>query len=201
MADRWILWEETCLATAKNLFSAPQQLPDFDLVLFGGTGDLAMRKLLPALFRRYLAGQFPRRARIICVARTAIERDDYVAQVEESSKKFLAANLDATRWTAFSRMLDYLMLDATTLSHFEALGKILAAKPAEVRVFFLSTAPSLFTSICRNLAAAELVTPGARVVLEKPLGTDRASADEINESVGAIFSGGNADPSRFASYL
>ena len=55
-------------------------------------------------------------------------------------------------------------------------------------MFFLSTAPSLFTSICQNLAAAELVTPGARVVLEKPLGKDRASAEQINESVGSIFS-------------
>jgi glucose-6-phosphate 1-dehydrogenase len=182
------LLEETRLAAAKNPSSAPKQLPEFDLILFGGTGDLAMRKLLPALFRRYLAGQFPKRARIIGVARTAIERDDYVAQVEESSKKFLSANLDSTRWTAFSRMLDYLVLDARTLSDFEALGKILSAKPADVRVFFLSTAPSLFTSICQNLAAAELVTPGARVVLEKPLGTDRESAEEINESVGAIFS-------------
>ena len=61
-----------------------KQLPDFDLVLFGGTGDLAMRKLLPALFRRYLAGQFPAHARIVGVARSNIGRDDYLAQVEES---------------------------------------------------------------------------------------------------------------------
>src|ERR1700681_2461492 len=146
-----------------------------------------MRKLLPALFRRYLAGQFPTRARIVSVARTSIERDDYLAKVEESSKKYLPAGLDAARWTTFSRSLDYMGLDATNASDFQKLAAKLGNNPAAVRVFFLSTAPALFEAICRNLAAAQLVTPGARVVLEKPLGQDRASADQINQTVGAIF--------------
>jgi glucose-6-phosphate 1-dehydrogenase len=162
-------------------------LQDFDLVLFGGTGDLAMRKLLPALFRRFLAGHFPQRARIIGIARTAIGRDDYLAQVEASSRKYLPAGHDASRWTEFSRTLDYLCLDATNPADFQQLADRLASQPAEVRVFFLSVAPGLFMSICENLAAAGLVTPGTRVVLEKPLGSDRASAARINEVVGEIF--------------
>ena len=89
------------MSTAKN--SAPTRLQNFDLVLFGGTGDLALRKLLPALFRRFVADQFPARARIFCVARSNLEREDYLAQVEASSKKYLPAGLDASRWTAFSR--------------------------------------------------------------------------------------------------
>src|SRR6202167_4712913 len=155
--------------------------------MFGGTGDLAMRKLLPALFRRYVAGQFPAHARIVGVARSGIERDDYLAQVEASSKKYLPAGLDAMRWTAFSRSLDYVCLDATNASDYQKLAAKLADNPAAVRVFFLSTAPALFQIICQNLAAAGLVTPAARVVLEKPLGQDRASADNINQNVGAIF--------------
>ena len=142
-----------------------KQLPDFDLVLFGGTGDLAMRKLLPALFRRYLAGQFPAHARIVGVARSNIGRDDYLAQVEESSKKYLTAGLDATRWTAFSRSLDYVCLDATNPADYQKLALKLSNNPAPVRVFFLSTAPALFQTICQNLAAAQLATAGARVVL------------------------------------
>lgn len=176
------------MAAPKNASPIPKQLPDFDLVLFGGTGDLAMRKLLPALFRRYAAGQFPANARILGVARTSIGRDDYLAQVEESSKKYLPANLDAARWTSFSRTLDYVELDGTNPDDYKKLAAKLSQKPAEVRVFFLSTAPALFEGICRNLAAAGLVTPGSRVVLEKPLGQDRASADQINENVGQIFS-------------
>ena len=175
------------MSPAKNSSAAPKQLQDFDLVLFGGTGDLAMRKLLPALFRRYLAGQFPARARILSVARANIERDAYVTQVEQSCKKYLPSGLDETRWSSFSRTLDYVCLDATNPDHFRTLAAKLAPQPAQVRVFFLSTAPSLFMSICQSLAAANLVTPGARVVLEKPLGSDRVSAEHINESVGAIF--------------
>src|SRR3984957_11550282 len=143
-----------------------KQLPDFDLVLFGGTGDLAMRKLLPALFRRYLAGQFPAHARIVGVARSSIERDDYLAQVEASSKKYLPAGLDAMRWTAFSRSLDYICLDATHAADYQKLAAKMASHPAAVRVFFLSTAPFLFQTICKSLAAAGLVTAASRVVLE-----------------------------------
>jgi glucose-6-phosphate 1-dehydrogenase len=175
------------LSPAKSSAAVPKQLQDFDLVLFGGTGDLAMRKLLPALFRRFVAGQFPAHARIVSVARTSIEREAYLAQVEDSSKKYLPSELDAARWTAFSRTLDYLCLDATNPDDYQKLAAKLAQDPAPVRVFFLSTAPSLFMSICQNLAAANLVSPGARVVLEKPLGSDRSSADHINENVGAIF--------------
>ena len=175
------------MSPAKSSAAVPKQLQDFDLVLFGGTGDLAMRKLLPALFRRFVAGQFPAHARIVSVARTSIEREAYLAQVEDSSKKYLPSELDAARWTAFSRTLDYLCLDATNPDDYQKLAAKLAQDPAPVRVFFLSTAPSLFMSICQNLAAANLVSPGARVVLEKPLGSDRSSADHINENVGAIF--------------
>src|SRR5580658_6178758 len=146
-----------------------------------------MRKLLPALFRRFVADQFPARARIVCVARSDLAREAYLAQVEASSKKYLTAGLDASRWADFARTLDYVRLDGTNPQDYRNLAAKLAQDPAAVRVFFLSTAPSLFMDICQNLAAAGLATPGARVVLEKPLGTDRASAHHINENVGAIF--------------
>jgi glucose-6-phosphate 1-dehydrogenase len=175
------------VSTFKDRSIALKQLPDFDLVLFGGTGDLAMRKLLPALFRRFLAGQFPKRARIIGVARSKIERETYVAQVEQSCRKFIPAGVDAARWTEFSRTLDYTPVDASNPADFTRLAEKLAQQGADVRVFFLSMAPALFEMTCAHLAAANLVTPGSRVVLEKPLGQDRASAEDINRNVGAIF--------------
>ncbi len=175
------------MTAAKTNSTAPARLQDFDLVLFGGTGDLAMRKLLPALFRRFVAGQFPPRARIISVARSNLEREAYLAQVEQSSKKYLTTGMDAARWTDFSQTLDYVALDGSNPQDYHKLAHKLAQNPAEVRVFFLSTAPALFMSICQGLAAANLVTPGSRVVLEKPLGSDRVSAEHINENVGAIF--------------
>ena len=176
------------MSSFKDHSAALKQLPDFDLVLFGGTGDLAMRKLLPALFRRFLAGQFPIRARIVGVARAKIERDAYVAQVEQSCKKIMATGIDPKRWTEFTRTLDYASLDATNPGDFSNLAAKLAQGGAETRIFFLSMAPALFEATCTNLAASNLVTPGTRVVLEKPLGQDRASAEDINRNVGAIFS-------------
>ena len=175
------------MTAAPGSFGDSKRLPDFDLVLFGGTGDLAMRKLLPALFRRYLAGQFPPRARILGIGRSNIGRDEYLALVEQNSRKFLSPGLDATRWTAFSRLLDYVQLDVTCAADYARLAARLAAQSLPLRVFFLSTAPALFVDVCRNLAAASLVTPEARIVLEKPLGQDRASAERINEQVGTLF--------------
>ena len=140
------------MSSFKDHSAALKQLPDFDLVLFGGTGDLAMRKLLPALFRRFLAGQFPARARIVGVARTKMEREAYLAQVEQSCKKYLPAGLDATRWTAFSQTLDYAGPGRhQSRATYQKLAAKLAQGGAEMRVFFLSIAPALFESICRTL--------------------------------------------------
>ena len=175
------------MPTFKDRSAATKQLPDFDLVLFGGTGDLAMRKLLPALYRRFLAGQFPAHARIVGVARSELSREAYIAQVEQSCKKYISSGIDAARWAEFSRALDYASVDVGNAADFARLEAKLAQQIAGVRVFFLSMAPALFERTCANLATSGLVTPGARVVLEKPLGQDRVSAEEINRNVGAIF--------------
>jgi glucose-6-phosphate 1-dehydrogenase len=176
-----------CVPTFTDRSAAKKQLPDFDLVLFGGTGDLAMRKLLPALYRRFLAGQFPSHARIVGVARAAIDRAGYISLVEQSCRKYMTGELDVARWAEFSNTLDYVPIDVSNPAGFAHLASKLSQQAAEVRIFFLSMAPALFERTCTNLAASNLVTPGARVVLEKPLGTDRASAQEINRNVGAIF--------------
>lgn len=161
----------------------------FDLVLFGGSGDLAMRKLLPALYYRHRDGDLPPHGRIIGVARQRLQREEYLARVEASCRQFVsAADFKQEVFDAFAARVDYLELDATRAEHFATLASRLHDSPGETRVFFLSTAPDLFTAICGNLAAAGLITPGSRVVLEKPLGRDLASAQLINETVGAVFS-------------
>jgi glucose-6-phosphate 1-dehydrogenase len=165
-----------------------QKLDTFDMVLFGGTGDLALRKLVPALYRRHVAGQMGSSSRVLAVARSALSREDYLAQIEASCRKHLKADeLTDERWRAFAAQVDYVQVDATSAQDFRKLQAALAGRDDAVRVIFLSTAPSLFTLTCDNLAAANIVTPKSRVVLEKPLGHDRASAELINRSVGAIF--------------
>jgi len=163
-------------------------LPTFDLVLFGGTGDLALRKLLPALYRRLLAGQLTADSRVIGAARRGVSRDEYVAQVEATCRAHVGKEFDEQRWAQFAKQLSYCKVDANADDDFAALAQTLQGREANVRAFFLSTAPDLFAPICEGLARHSLATPNSRVVLEKPLGEDRASSALINERVGAIFS-------------
>ncbi len=158
-----------------------------DFVLFGATGDLAMRKLLPALYRRSAAGHLTDNTRIIGVARMALSREEFVNAVETHCRKHLATEFDVQQWPALAKRLDYVALDAAKADDYSRLAMALKDRDTITRVFFLSTAPSLFTHICQHLAAHSLVTPASRVVLEKPLGHDLSSAIAINEQVGAIF--------------
>jgi len=168
--------------------SGPPTGAPFDLLLFGATGDLALRKLVPALYRRHLAGQVGPGSRVLAVARTSQSREVYIAQIEETCRKYLRPEeFSAERWKSFAALVDYVTVDATQSQDFKKLSALLAGREDVVRVLFLSTAPSLFTLTCNHLAAAGLVTPKSRVVLEKPLGQDRTSAEAINRSVGAIF--------------
>jgi glucose-6-phosphate 1-dehydrogenase len=162
---------------------SPQVLPDFDLVLFGGTGDLAMRKLLPGLYRRHVSGDMAAGARIIGVARTAMTSEEFAAQAEQSCRKRVGEDFDTASWKDFAARLSYLRVDVTAHADYATLAASLAPRASVVRVFFLSTAPALFAVVCRELKGAGIVTPASRIVLEKPLGSDTESANRINEVV------------------
>lgn len=164
-----------------------QLLPTFDLILFGGTGDLAMRKLLPALYWRVACGQISPESRIVGAARSELSREEYLSQVRESCEAHLGEEFDEATWWGFAERLSYTKIDAKQDADFAQLAGRLQGRERCIRVFFLSTAPDLFAPICESLARSGLVTPQSRVVLEKPLGHDRASSAEINERVGAIF--------------
>jgi glucose-6-phosphate 1-dehydrogenase len=163
-------------------------LPAFDLVLFGGTGDLAMRKLLPALYRRQMAGQLTKDSRIIGVARSDMSRDEYLAHIEASCRSHVKAEFDQKHWQDFTELLSYQKLDANVDADFVKLRDWFKGREEHCRAFFLSTAPDLFAPICEGLSRHELATKTSRVVLEKPLGEDRESSALINERVGKIFS-------------
>ncbi|WP_136415093.1 MULTISPECIES: glucose-6-phosphate dehydrogenase [Oxalobacteraceae] len=164
-------------------------LHDFDLVLFGGSGDLAMRKLLPALYSRNRVNDLPSTARIICVGRHEWSRDEFLNAVDENSKPHIAREaFNQAAWDAFCAHIDYVSLDATDGKTYAALTKTMRKDTAITRVFYLATPPSLFAKICQNLAECGLATPESRVVLEKPLGRDLSSAKQINAEVGRFFS-------------
>jgi len=164
-----------------------QSLPTFDLVLFGGTGDLAMRKLLPALYRRSCAGQIGAASRIVGAARSQLSREEYLEHVRASCETHLGGAFDTKKWQQFAEHLQYVRVDAQSDDGFQRLAEVLKGQQDRVRVFFLSTGPDLFAPITEGLARHSLITPTSRVVLEKPLGYDCASSAEINERIGSFF--------------
>ncbi|ACY16925.1 glucose-6-phosphate dehydrogenase [Haliangium ochraceum] len=162
--------------------------PLFDMIIFGATGDLVKRKLLPALYYRFCEGVLPEDCRIIGVSRREWSREQYLNFAAESMKEFAKpGRFDETTWAAFAKHLHYDKVEATDPADYEALGKLLNAASPRIRVFFLSTAPDLFSDICTNLGKAGAVHEDSRVVLEKPLGRDQASAQHISEVVSAVF--------------
>ena len=161
----------------------------FDFILFGGSGDLAMRKLLPALYYRHRDSKDPSGWRVVGVGRQPLSREEYLNLALEHCRLHIAAkDFSDAAWSAFARQLDYVRLDANVPQDYRLLADWLGDAGSRVRVFYLATEPGLFARICEGLAASGLVTPASRVVLEKPLGRDLASARRINEQVGAIFS-------------
>jgi glucose-6-phosphate 1-dehydrogenase len=162
-------------------------ISDFDLVFFGGSGDLAMRKLLPAMYARDVANDLPATARIICVGREDMSQDDFLKMVETNSKPHIKESVDEAAWQKFLARITWVAVDAVKLPSYAGLAEALRKDASLTRVYYLATPPSLFATICDNLAAAGLVTPASRVVLEKPLGRDLESAKQINAEVGKVF--------------
>lgn len=164
-----------------------QVTPPFDLVIFGGNGDLAMRKLLPALYHRHRAGSLSDDGRILAVSRSEMDRAAYLNLAREALVAHLGNHFNERDWEKFAQRLDFHRVDANAPGHYSGLAMVLGENTGRVRVFYLSTSPDLFTNICRNLGQAGLVTPESRVVLEKPLGRDLESARAINDAVGEVF--------------
>jgi glucose-6-phosphate 1-dehydrogenase len=164
-------------------------VPACDFVVFGGTGDLAMRKLLPALYLRDQDGQLPDAFRVIAVSRSGLGTAGFRGKVEAELRNHVpTAALTGEGVADFLRRLHYISADADGGGDWAGLAELLGTAPRRVRVFYLACASRLYGPISRRLAADQLVTERARVVLEKPIGTGLTSAREINDNVGAIFS-------------
>ena len=164
-------------------------LAEFDLAIFGGTGDLAMRKLLPAMYARDRANDLPPDASILCIGRHEGSDENFIKTVEKDAKPHIGKDaMDAAVWKRFCKRIKYVGMDATDSATYKALVNSMRPDPAITNVFYLATPPSLFSQICKNLAASGLATPSSRVVLEKPLGRDLTSAKQINAEVAQVFS-------------
>ena len=167
-----------------------QLLPvdEFDLIIFGGTGDLAMRKLLPALYHRDLDKQFTGASRIIAVGRSKLSQNKYLEKVETALRANLGdGEFDAAFWKSFAARVEYHQVDVSSPANWNSLVKTLDGQEERIRVAYLATAPSLFGPIAKGLKKNGLITANSRIVLEKPLGRDLESASKINDQVGRCF--------------
>ncbi len=168
--------------------SAANSVAPCDFVVFGGTGDLAVRKLLPALYLRDRDQQLPATTRIIGASRAGLDTDGYRDKIRGELPRFVPADeLDTETVDRFLDRLSYLSIDVDNPDDWPALEKLLEGPADRVRVFYLALAPNLFGPISARLAEHGLVNDSSRVVLEKPIGHDLASACEVNDAVGAVF--------------
>ncbi|MDP9602718.1 glucose-6-phosphate dehydrogenase [Variovorax gossypii] len=159
----------------------------FDLVLFGGTGDLAWRKLMPALFQAFRHGSLPPDGRIVGVARDDLSDDQYRELIQSRFSAVEGAKRPSPEeFKKFASMLHYLRMDLSKPDDYARLAGLLNQRDAKTVVMYVATAPALFTQVVEQIAAAGLNGPRTRIVLEKPLGHDLASNRAINSAVGKV---------------
>ena len=160
-------------------------LNTFSLYLFGGTGDLSNRKLLPAMFRQETLSSFDENSEIVGVGSKEISNEDYIAMVKESlSMHFYGFDKHAESWKIFSKRLRYLKLDINSQNDWESIEKL---PEDHTVILYLATPPFLYQTISNNLKKYDLVSDNCRVVVEKPLGSNLETSNEINDSLASGF--------------
>ena len=157
------------------------------LLLFGATGDLSQRMLLPSLFGLDNEGLLPASLRIVGTARSDFDGAGFRAGAAGALEQYVdAERRPPSKVESFLQRLSYVPLDASDASGFGRLAEVVGPTEGGLAIF-LSTAPSLFSATISGLQGAGLAGPAVRLALEKPLGTDLPSSREINAAVAVIF--------------
>ena len=171
--------------------NSPQFVPveAFDLVVFGAAGDLSLRKLIPSLFHRWRDQQIPEASRIVAVSRSPMSDGEFRNLALERFQQYHPQEqINPEEWSKFAALLSYCELDAVAEgADWTPLKAALSEGDGKQRVFYLALPPSLYGKVSANIAVSGLKSPGTRIVLEKPIGKNLESAQEINNAVGAVF--------------
>jgi glucose-6-phosphate 1-dehydrogenase len=163
------------------------------VVIFGASGDLTSRKLIPALYSLFHKGRLPKETRVIGVSRTAFTSEAWRQELTQTTQKFAGSEFNAASWEKFAANIHYQPGDIDKLADFQALAKLLdqlEGAPGATRLYYLSTAPALYATAITNLGEAGLADESRgvrRVVIEKPFGTDLKTAQALNKSVHDVF--------------
>jgi glucose-6-phosphate 1-dehydrogenase len=161
------------------------------IVIFGASGDLTSRKLVPALYSLYRKGRLPNRLRIVGFSRTPIADEKWRDELAASTAKFVGNLFDVEVWRQFAASIYYHAGDIANLDDFHALQQTLdrceKGQPC-VRVYYLATAPQFFEPTVAHLGTSGLASEqGSRLVVEKPFGTDLSTARRLNEALHRVF--------------
>ena len=157
-----------------------------DLIIYGALGDLSKRKLLISLYRLENANLIEPDTRIIGVDRHDLEHSGFIEIAHKSLLAFLNDEIDNQVWERFSARLCYLKIDLTQPLQYKQLNAVTDSK-TKVMVNYLAVAPFLFKNICQGLDQSGLLTDESRLVMEKPIGHDLKSSQEINDEMAKVF--------------
>ncbi len=177
--------------TTEHLHGMSQHPGDHVIVLFGATGDLAKRKLLPGLFHLAVAGLLPHKFRIIGTspAKYAISNEEFQAHAKQACQDFCISKPVGEPWAEFSKHLSFATSDtddyAPLVEAIKQAEKEIGGSPR--RLFHLAIPPAAFASVVGLLGESGLATDRSRVIIEKPFGSDLESARELNKAVQAVF--------------
>jgi len=177
-------------------------MSDTTLVIFGASGDLTQRKLIPALYNLQRKGRLPAGLRILGFARRPWDDAEFRAQLRAGLEQFAPRDFDADRWEAFAAAVTYVRGDLNTPADFERLGQQLTEVEGGAadanRLYYLATGPEYYGPVAASLGAAGLAQEAGapengsrdgwrRLVIEKPFGRDLESAHALNRELHAAF--------------
>ncbi len=163
------------------------------IVIFGASGDLTSRKLIPALYSLHKKKRLPSNTQIVGVSRSSFEHQQWRSSLRDTTSQFAGSSFDEATWATFAERVHYQSGDIQQLDDFVKLREFLTSIEPEGRadrVYYLSTMPQLYATAVEQLGAAGLAddSMGARrVIIEKPFGTDLKSAQELNHRVHKVF--------------
>ncbi len=163
------------------------------IVIFGASGDLTSRKLIPALYQLHRKGRLPPETRIVGFSRTPFTHDGWRQQLAQSTAEFVGEDFDAALWAAFAAAIYYQPGDIDRAEDFAALNRLLQeleGEDATTRIYYLSTAPRFYEPAIAQLGAAGMAEESRgprRIVIEKPFGTNLETACRLNVKVHDVF--------------
>ena len=163
-----------------------------NIIIFGASGDLTWRKLVPALYNNHIKGRMPDGGEIIGFARRPYTDQTFRSRLQEGVQQFSPESYDPAKWEAFSSKLVYFQGNLDVLEDFQRLGEFLKGRENSHanRLYYLATAPEHYIPVVTCLGQAGLTNQDEgwrRIIVEKPFGRDLASARQLNQVLHAAF--------------